>query len=136
MSNNSQVLDGDRETDNKVQASVGASPSGIHGGMDCESNDKIEAGVIGASTVSRGCSGKSPSCESDMDSDSSVSTLDVAAFCESELRCSSFVVFTQLILTFHLAFFSRWFSRWCPAGCPCIVRPSWYNHDEHSRSIY
>ena len=79
------ALDGERN--NKVQASAGASSSDIHGGMDCDSTDKIQASICAGSAPSQSCFGKSPSRESDMySSDSSVSTLGIAALCESELR--------------------------------------------------
>lgn len=78
MSNSSQVSDGDGKMDIQAKDSFDASPPVIHDG----------ASVNGLSTVSQGRSGKFPSRECDMDSDSSVHTLDLDAFCESELSCS------------------------------------------------
>ena len=80
MSNSSHVSDGDGKMDKKAKSSV-------DNGMDCDSQEKIDASVNGVSTVLQGCSGKSPPREHDMDSDSSVCTLDLDAFCESELSC-------------------------------------------------
>ena len=88
MSNSSQDSDVDGKMDNKAKDTGGASPPGVHDSMECDGQGKIDASVHGVSTVRQGCSGKSPPRECEMDSDSSVHTLDLAAFCESELSCS------------------------------------------------
>ena len=80
MTNSSQVLGGDGKMDNKAKFSV-------DNVMDCDSQEKNDASVDAVSTVLQGSSGKSPPREHDMDSDSSVRTLDLDAFCESELSC-------------------------------------------------